>query len=176
MARSRPWSWPIRPGLLSLTLVLLGWVPPGHAEAFGRWESKLQDCVLLQGLVGLPLQAQRQSCGRLRLEQNLEGLLTVRLITPSGSQRFGSQNLVFGGALAPGQRPMRCSKDGQCKPRWPIRLEVATVATSLAWEDSLAPTIPLARMAKGSCLLERKSLQCQARDQDGQFWEAKARF
>jgi hypothetical protein len=31
-------------------------------------------------------------------------------------------------------------------------------------------------MAKGSCLLERKSLQCQARDQDGQFWEAKARF
>jgi len=176
MARSHAWAWTIRPGLPSLTLVLLGWAASGQAEAFGRWESKLQDCVLVHGLVGLPLQAQRQSCGRLRLEQNLEGLLTVRLITPSGGQRFGSQNLVFGGALGPGQKPMRCSPYGHCKPRWPIRLEVATVATSLAREESLAPTIPLARLAKGSCLLERRSLQCQARDQEGQFWEAKARL
>lgn len=177
MASPNPaWSWTVRPALLSLSLALLGWAPSSHAEAFGRWESKLQDCVLLQGLVGLPLQAQRQSCGRLRLEQNLEGLLTVRLITPSGSQRFGSQNLVFGGQLAPGQRPMRCSTDGHCKPRWPMRLEVATVASSLAGEESLAPTIPLAQLAKGTCLLERRSLQCQARDQEGQYWEAKARL
>jgi hypothetical protein len=176
MARSQAWTWPIRLGLLNLSLALLGLAPSAHSEAFGRWESKLQDCVLLQGLVGLPLEAQRQSCVRLRLEQNLEGLLTVRLITTSGGQRFGSQNLVFGGALAPGQRPMRCSTDGHCKPRWPMRLEVATVASNLAREESLAPTIPLARLAKGSCLLERRSLQCQARDQDGQLWEAKARF
>jgi len=176
MGRPRAWSWTIRPGLLSLTLVLQSWAPSSHAEGFGRWESKLEACVLLQGLVDGPLQAQRQSCGRLRLEQNLEGLLTVRLITPSGSQRFGSQNLVFGGTLAPGQRPMRCGSDGQCKPRWPMRLEVSTVATNLAPEESLAPTIPLARLAKGSCLLERQALQCQARDQDGQVWEAKARF
>ena len=162
MGRPRAWSWTIRPGLLSLTLVLQSWAPSSHAEGVGRWESKLEACVLLQGLVDWPLQAQRQSCGRLRLEQNLEGLLTVRLITPSGSQRFGSQNLVFGGTLAPGQRPMR--------------LEVSTVATNLALEESLAPTIPLARLAKGSCLLERQALQCQARDQDGQVWEAKARF
>jgi hypothetical protein len=71
---------------------------------------------------------------------------------------------------------MRCGSDGQCKPRWPMRLEVSTVATNLALEESLAPTIPLARLAKGSCLLERQALQCQARDQDGQVWEAKARF
>ena len=176
MRRSPPCCWPLCPGLLCLSLVMLGWAAEVQGEAFGRWETKLEACTMQQGPVGLPLQAQRQSCGRLRLEQNLEGLLSVRLITPSGSQLFGSQTLVFGGQLAAGQRPMRCSADGHCKPRWPIRLEVATVASSLVRKEGLAPTIPLAQMARGTCLLERWSLKCQARDQQGQFWEAQASF
>lgn len=179
MNRSHPWRLALSLMWLTWGLALLGQGVRGQETrgyGFGRWESKLSSCKLQQGQVGSPLQAQRQGCGRLRLEQNLEGLLSVRLITPSGSQRFGSQNLVFGGELAQGQQPMRCGTDGQCQPRWPIRLEVSTVASSLLTEQGLAPTIPLAQLAKGSCLLERRSLECEARDRDGRFWEAKARF
>jgi hypothetical protein len=158
-----------------LTLLLLGLGATAvHGEGFGRWETRLQDCTLKQGQVEMPLQAPRQSCVRLRLEQNMEGLLSARLIHPSGSQRFGSQNLVFGGVLAPGQRPMRCNPDGECQPHWPTRLEVATVASSLVSGNGQAPTLPTAVLAKGSCLLERHQLHCQAQDQGGRFWEAKA--
>ncbi|MCP9942082.1 hypothetical protein KBY70_06730 [Cyanobium sp. ATX 6E8] len=146
-----------------------------QAEGFGRWDTKLRDCSLLQGRMELPLQAQQQTCQRLRLEQNMEGLLSVRLIQPSAHQRFGSQTLVFGGVLAAGQQTMRCNTNGECQPRWPIRLEVATVASSLADDQGVAPTLPTAQLARGSCLLERRTLQCQARDQNGHFWEAKAR-
>ncbi|WP_094560013.1 hypothetical protein [Synechococcus sp. 8F6] len=146
-----------------------------QAEGFGRWDTKLRDCSLLQGRMELPLQAQQQTCQRLRLEQNMEGLLSVRLIQPSAHQRFGSQTLVFGGVLAEGQQTMRCNTNGECQPRWPIRLEVATVASSLADDQGVAPTLPTAQLARGSCLLERRALQCQARDQNGHFWEAKAR-
>lgn len=147
-----------------------------QAEGFGRWDTKLRDCTLLQGLVELPQQAQRQTCQRLRLEQNLEGLLSVRLTQPSAHQRFGSQTLVFGGVLAEGQQPMRCNGNGECQPRWPIRLEVATVASSLVNGQGVAPTLPMAQLARGNCLLERRRLQCQARDQNGHFWEANARY
>jgi hypothetical protein len=160
--------------------MLLAWGSAVHAEGFGRWETGLQSCTLQQGVAGLPQpagpQARPQNCARLRLEQNLEGLLSVRLITPSGIQHFSNRTLVFGGVLAPGQAPMRCSSDGECKPRWPIRLDVATVASNLVTNQDPAPTLPRARLAKGTCLLERRALACQARDQNGQVWEAKARF
>ncbi len=146
-----------------------------RGEGFGRWDSKLRDCTLLQGRVELPLQAQQQTCQRLRLEQNMEGLLSVRLIQPSAHQRFGGQTLVFGGVLAEGQPTMRCDSSGECQPRWPIRLEVATVASSLVNNQGVATTLPTAQLARGSCLLERRTLQCQARDQNGHFWEAQAR-
>jgi len=160
------------PARLALVLSLGG---AAQAEGFGRWDTKLRDCALLQGLVELPLQAQRQTCQRLRLEQNMEGLLSVRLIQPSAHQRFGSQTLVFAGVLAEGQQTMRCNPYGECQPRWPIRLEVATVASSLVNVQGVAPTLPTAQLARGSCLLERRTLQCQARDQNGHFWEATAR-
>ena len=161
--------------IASLALVLLSLGGAGQAEGFGRWDTKLRDCSLLHGLVELPLQAQRQTCQRLRLEQNMEGLLSVRLILPSAQQRFGSQTLVFGGVLAEGQQAMRCTANGECQPRWPIRLDVATVASSLVTDQGVAPTLPTAQLARGSCLLERRTLQCQARTQNGHFWEAKAR-
>lgn len=161
-------------GMSRLPLLLALGATAIQAQGFGRWETRLQDCSLQQGLVQMPLQAQRQRCGRLRLEQNMEGLLSVRLIHPSGSQRFGTQNLVFGGVLAPGQQPMRCNPEGECQPHWPTRLEVGTVASSLANGQDQPPTVPTAVLAKGSCLLERHQLHCQAQDQSGRFWEAKA--
>jgi hypothetical protein len=162
------------PTRLALVVVLsLGGA--AQAEGFGRWDTKMRDCTLLQGLVKLPLQAQRQTCQRLRLEQNMEGLLSVRLIQPSAHQRFGGQTLVFGGVLAEGQPTMRCDSSGECQPRWPIRLEVATVASSLVNEQGVAPTLPRAQLARGNCLLEHRTLQCQARDQNGRFWEATGR-
>ena len=164
------------PARLVLVLSLgLGLGGAAQAEGFGRWDTKLRDCTLLQGLAGLPLQAQRQTCQRLRLEQNMEGLLSVRLIQRSAHQRFGSQTLVFAGVLAKGQQAMRCNASGECQPRWPIRLEVATVASSLVKEQGVAPTLPTAQLARGNCLLEHRTLQCQARDQNGRFWEATGR-
>lgn len=160
--------------ITGLLLVMLGLISAVRGEGFGRWNTQLRDCTLLHGLVELPLQAQRQTCQRLRLEQNMEGLLSVRLIQPSAQQRFGSQSLIFGGMLAEGQQTMRCKAGGDCQPRWPIRLEVATVASSLVGPQGGAPTLPVAQLAKGRCLLERRTLQCQARDQNGRFWEATA--
>jgi hypothetical protein len=160
--------------ITSLALLLsLGNAVQG--EGFGRWDTTLRECTLLHGLVELPLQAHRQPCQRLRLEQNMEGLLSVRLIQPSAHQRFGSQNLIFGGVLAEGQQTMRCDANGECQPRWPIHLEVATVASNLINGQGVAPTLPMAQLARGRCRLERRTLQCQARDQNGQFWEAKGR-
>lgn len=161
-------------GMRRLMLLTLLGATAVHGEGFGRWETRLQECSLQQGLVGLPLQAQRQTCIRLRLEQNMEGLLSVRLIQPSSSQRFGSQTLVFGGVLVPGHRPMRCNPEGKCQPRWPIQLDVGTVASSLIPDQGQSPTLPTAVLAKGRCRLERHQLHCQAQDQGGRFWEAKA--
>ena len=162
--------------MFSLCLVLVAWASTAQAGGFGRWETGLRGCLLMHGLVGKakPLREQEQGCVRLRLEQNMEGLLSVRLVTPSGSQVFGRRSLVFAGVLAPGQKPMRCGTDGECKPQWPIRLDVSTVATNLELEGSPAPTLPLALLAKGTCLLERHRLRCEASDSSGQVWKAQA--
>ena len=164
--------------MFSLGLMLLAWASATPAGGFGRWEIWLKGCSLNQGQME---QAQlrgelEQNCVRLRLEQNMEGLLSVRLITPSANQLFGSRSLVFAGVLAPGQKPMRCSADGECKPQWPIRLDVSTVATNVELDGSAAPTLPRALLAKGTCLLERHRLRCEASDSSGQLWEAQARL
>jgi hypothetical protein len=162
----------------SLGLMLLAWASAAQAGGFGRWEIGLRGCSLRQGQMeqAQPLRQKQQDCVRLRLEQNMEGLLSVRLITPSANQLFGSRSLVFAGVLAPGQKPMRCGVDGECKPQWPIRLDVSTVATNLELDESPAPTLPLALLAKGTCLLEIQSLRCEASDSSGQIWEAQARL
>ena len=164
--------------LFSLGLVVVACASAAQAGGVGRWESRLQGCSLRQGRVGQaqPLREQEQGCVRLRLEQNMEGLLSVRLIALSGSQVFGSRSLVFAGVLAPGQKPMSCSPDGKCKPQWPIRLNVSTVATNVELDGSPAPTLPLALLAKGTCLLEIQSLRCEASDSSGQEWKAQARL
>ena len=164
--------------MFSLGLLLLAWASAAPAGGFGRWEIGLRGCSLSQGQMGQPqlLRELEPNCVRLRLEQNMEGLLSVRLITPSANQLFGSRSLVFAGVLAPGQKPMRCSADGECKPQWPIRLDVSSVATNVELDGSPAPTLPRALLAKGACLLERRRLRCEASDSSGQLWEAQARL
>ncbi len=150
---------------------------PTRPAGVGRWDTKLNQCKLVHGWLGLPQQLQqRQSCVRLRLEQNQAGLLSVRLLNPAAQQQFGLQTLVFGGLLAGSQEPMRCNNDGDCKPQWPIDLEVATVASSLFNDQGQSNTLPVGHLARGSCRLERQRLSCEARDQEGRFWEAKASF
>jgi hypothetical protein len=164
--------------MFSLGLMLLAWASAAQAGGFGRWEIGLRGCSLRQGQMEQtqPLHQKQQDCVRLRLEQNMEGLLSVRLITPSANQLFGSRSLVFAGVLAPGQKPMRCGADGECKPQWPIRLDVSTVATNLVLDGSPASTLPRALLAKGTCRLERHRLRCEAHDFSGQIWEAQARL
>ena len=164
--------------MFSLGLMLLAWASAAQAGGFGRWEIGLRGCSLRQGQMEQtqPLRQKQQDCVRLRLEQNLEGLLSVRLITPSSKQLFGSRSLVFAGVLAPGQKPMRCGADGECKPQWPIQLDVSTVGTNLVFDGSPASTLPRALLAKGTCRLERRRLQCEASDSSGRVWKAQARL
>ena len=164
--------------MFSLGLLLLAWASAAPAGGFGRWEIGLRGCSLSQGQMGQPqlLRELEPNCVRLRLEQNMEGLLSVRLITLSANQLFGSRSLVFAGVLAHGQKPMRCGADGECKPQWPIQLDVSTVATNVELDGSSAPTLPRALLARGTCLLERHRLKCEASDSSGQLWEAQARL
>ena len=85
--------------MFSLGLMLLAWASAAPAGGFGRWEIGLKGCSLSQGQMVQPqlLRELEQNCVRLRLEQNIEGLLSVRLITPSANQLFGSRSLVFAG-------------------------------------------------------------------------------
>lgn len=146
-------------------------------EGVGRWEARLKQCTLVQTWKDRQEQLHRsQSCTRLRLEQNQTGLLTVRLLNPAAQQQFGLQTLVFGGLLGGSQEPMRCNNDGDCKPHWPIDLAVTTVASNLINEQGQNHTLPVGHLARGSCRLERQRLSCEARDQEGRFWEAQARF
>jgi hypothetical protein len=103
----------------------------------------------------------------LRLDQNIEGLLTARFLAPG-------QEMVFAGSLASGQRPMRCNNDGACKPQWPTQLIVQTAADAGLDGRGLPASMPSARLAQGHCEIQKRIIQCQALAADGEEWRAKS--
>ena len=137
------------------------------AEGFGRWETSLDQCKLEHRTVDGQRQSSDQRCRSLRLDQNIEGLLSARFIA-------NGQELVFAGSLAAGQRPMRCNNDGLCKPEWPTQLIVQTVAQAGLDKRDLPVSMPSARLAKGHCTLQKRAIQCQALAADGEEWRAES--
>lgn len=135
-------------------------------EGFGRWETSLNSC-LLEHRSATGLRLPNQDCQRLRLDQNIEGLLTARFLAPG-------QEMVFAGSLASGQRPMRCNNDGACKPQWPTQLIVQTAADAGLDRRGLPASMPSARLAQGHCEIQKRVIQCQALAADGEEWRAKS--
>jgi hypothetical protein len=147
---------------------------PAAGTDFGRWETQLERCRMVEVVEGGPPLA-LGGCQRLRLDQQLPGLLSVRFLADRPEGRFSGGELVYAGVLEPGSPAMRC-RQGRCEPRWPMRLLVSAVAPRGA--GARAPTwgIPQARMARGQCLLERRRVGCQAGEPGGRRWEASARW
>ena len=147
----------------------LALAPKAASESFGRWEQTLSSCQILHQPADLRNKQPSQGCLKLRLEQNIEGLLSARIVA-------AGEVVVFAGALAKGQLPMRCNKDGACEPQWPTQLEVGTVASGKLEDSGLPAGLPLARLARGNCVIQEDRIDCHALAADGEQWRAKSQL
>ncbi|MCP9887949.1 hypothetical protein KBY96_08415 [Cyanobium sp. ATX 6A2] len=142
---------------------------PVRAVDFGRWQTSTSRCSWQRGP-----SSPRHDCQGLRLEQNLEGFLNVRFLADGQGDPIALEQLVFAGALESDHGAMRCDSDGRCRPQWPARLAVATVADASFNQRGLVMGLPRTHLARGHCQLERTRVHCQARGQGGETWIAEA--
>jgi hypothetical protein len=143
-------------------------------EDFGRWQTHLQQCRMAHsGETGQRDTA--RECQLLRLDQQMQGLLTVRFLAMTTGSQLASSELVYAGVLESGSPPMLC-RQGRCDPRWPMRVLVSAVAPSGIDSRGLAVGVPQASVARGQCLLVKRRARCQAGEPGGQRWEASARW
>ncbi|MCT0207053.1 hypothetical protein KQ305_04930 [Synechococcus sp. CS-1332] len=163
--------------VLALLLVLTGpWAAleaqelPG--EDFGRWEGGLRRCRIVSSSGQAPPQPP-SSCRLLRLDQQMEGLLTVRFLQPGGSGAFLDRQLVFAGVLAEGSKGMQCLAS-RCEPRWPLQLRVSAVGQAGFGETTAALGLTRAQLASGHCHLDGRAFRCEAVGPEGQRWQAEA--
>jgi hypothetical protein len=139
-------------------------------EDFGRWEGSLRRCRIVSTSSLVPPQPPT-TCQLLRLDQQMEGLLTVRFLQPGGSGAFLDRQLVFAGVLAEGSRGMRC-QGSRCEPRWPLRLRVSAVGQAGFGEATAAMGLTRAQLASGHCQLDARSFRCEAVGPEGRQWQA----
>lgn len=140
-----------------------------RAEGYGRWQMQTRSCQLRRPPSRLPL-----SCSDLRLEQNLEGLLSVRFIAAGQGNLTAREYLLFAGVLEPDQPAMRCSQDGRCEPQWPTSLVVASVADARFDDRGLVQGLPRTHLVRGRCALSRSEVRCEATTRSGEQWAAEA--
>ena len=145
-----------------------------NAEGFGRWEAPLSQCRMKSP--GRP----EEPCRRLRLEQNLEGLLSIRFVRDGKGGQLASEELTFAGVLGEGHQPMHCRSDGRCRePLQPVQLMVGSVARASFNSRGLVDALPQARLARGQCRLALRAIRCEAREDgttDGSNWTAEGRI
>ena len=122
-------------------------------------------------LVGEPADSAKGSrgCQSLRLDQLMEGLLSIQIIGQGRGSRFSSEQLVFVGLLEPGSASLQC-QEGRCSPQWPLVVKVSTVASRSYDEQGLITRLPSSRLARGECRLDRHHFLCEAHDGDGGLW------
>jgi len=144
--------------------------PERALEGVGRWERPLQRCRLERRQ---PPGAAAAGCRGLRLDQQLPGLLSLRLLGAE-LQRGGSPGqLVFAGVLEPGSRPLGC-RQLRCRPEGPLLLQVSAMARSSIPQDPGGSALLQAQRAEGRCRLEGQKLSCRVRGDDGEDWEVEA--
>jgi hypothetical protein len=143
---------------------------PGEAaEGVGRWEQPLGRC-RLERLTPAP---QRLSCRRLRVNQQLPGLLSLRFLAADAGPGKGVGQLVFAGVLEPGSQPLQCQRL-RCRPAGALRLRVSAMAANGGPEEPMASSLPRSQLAQGRCDLHPKRFWCQARGADGEEWQVVA--
>ena len=150
-------------------LTWLGSQPASGAGGFGRWQARTSQCSFQRSP---SIEARR--CQVVRLEQNLEGLLSVRFLADRSGPQGGAEQVLFAGVLEPGQPAMQCHADGRCVPRWPTSVEVGIVAAARFDERGLVTAVPQTLLARGRCDLTRARVRCQAGNGAGERWSAEA--
>ncbi|MBD2548846.1 hypothetical protein H6G65_04490 [Microcystis elabens FACHB-917] len=172
----------LRPGpaaLVGLTLLLaldISRAPLGAQDMpgddFGRWERSLRRCSVITPSVTGPAPPPA-SCRLLRLDQQMQGLLSVRFLQPGGQGSFLDRQLVFAGVLAEGSPSMACRRS-RCEPRWPLRLRVSAVGQAGFGDGSAALGPTRAELASGQCLLDERAFRCEATGPEGRQWRVEA--
>ncbi len=143
--------------------------PPTAPEGgFGRWQSSTRSCS--RNLAGAP----QGNCQLVQLDQQLEGLLTVRFIAP-GAQKDSLNQLIVVGLLQPSSQPLAC-RQGRCQPSGSLSTLVRTVSERSFDGRGLAQGLPKAWLASGSCRFEPSSVRCEASSPSGDHWQATASF
>lgn len=145
--------------------------PASGAGGFGRWQTRTSQCSFQRSP-----SIEARSCQVVRLEQNLEGLLSVRFLAYGSDPQGGAEQVLFAGVLEPGQPAMQCQADGRCMPRWPTSLEVGIVAAARFDERGLVTAVPQTLLARGRCDLTRARVRCQAGNGTGERWSAEAKL
>ena len=145
---------------------------PGNAagnDGFGRWDMPISACQLKRQSGDAATEPPLR-CQRVRLDQQLPGLLSIRFITPASPQLPTDRQMVFAGLLQPGSAAMQCH-DGSCEPRGAMRLQVSAVA-----ETGFQPqgTLLQAQLARGQCQWQERHLRCEAASPNGARWWAEA--
>ncbi len=111
---------------------------------------------------------------RLRLDQQMGGLLSVRFLEAGAAGGGPATQLVFAGVLEAGSRPLGC-RHLRCRPRWPIRLEVRALARGGLTLEPHRPDLLRAQLARGRCELREQRWSCWASGSDGEEWRVEAR-
>ena len=142
--------------------------PVGRDGGFGSWQSGTRSCS--RNLAGFP----QSNCQLVQLDQQMEGLLTVRFIAP-GAQKDSLNQLIVVGLLQPNSQPLLCQQ-GRCQPAGPLTTVVSTVSERSFDGRGLAQGLPKAWQASGSCRFEGRNVRCEAAAPDGQRWQANASF
>ncbi|MFN5117533.1 MAG: hypothetical protein ACK5JJ_05480 [Cyanobacteriota bacterium] len=130
---------------------------------FGRWEKRTKSCRIEHQRGTTP--GAVQSCLGLKLEQQQEGLLSVRFLHRVEGSTLVERHLLFAGFLER-DRSMRC-QEGRCTPRPPLELLVTLMATAHFDAQGLAQGLPDSQLAKGHCRLERRRIRCAVTSREG---------
>jgi hypothetical protein len=127
--------------------------PAPAADAFGRWRTRPNSCVVEHGA------APRLRCQELQLDQRSPEVL--RLSVQAEANEPGVLiRLTLVGALAEGSEPMAC-RNGSCSLK--RGLSISLVSFSLARFDGrgLVQGLPRTWSAQGSCQIDPSELRCE---------------
>jgi hypothetical protein len=150
-------------------------------QDFGWWSGTLIGCRLTNTAASSAGEASSVSpepsehCDRLRLDQQIQGLMRISFLWSKPMKYGDSGKLVFVGLLEGDSKPMRC-RQGRCQPQWPMRLRVSVVAQARFGPLGLATDLPATRLARGHCHVDYPKIHCRATSPDGHHWWAEARL
>ena len=143
-------------------------------EDFGRWQTRPSHCLLVRTTTR-PFSRLDRRCRNVRLDQQLPGLLSLRLGEAGSDSLLPGQMLTLAGVLKPGSRAMSC-QDGRCTPPWPLILQVSAVAergfnAQPTMDQQIQGQLPQAQLAEGECRLNATGARCLVKANKDLAWQ-----